>query len=67
MKRADALAHIRIAGYHDDQRARVRLFVENRVSKAAADEAWRSGIAARNAGVKCSCYQCNHAPGGAAK
>ncbi|RVT96286.1 hypothetical protein EOD42_14340 [Rhodovarius crocodyli] len=43
MKRADALNAIRAAGAQGDQQAFMRLYVENRVSKSAADAAWREG------------------------
>lgn len=59
MKRKDALAHIRIAGYHNDQRTALRIYVEHRsVSKTAHDEAWLAGIKAKNAGMPCGCIHC---------
>ena len=58
MKRTAALGWIRIAGYHGDKASFTRLYIENRVSRAAADAAWRSGANARNAGVPCNCSEC---------
>jgi hypothetical protein len=58
MKRADVLAHIRIAGYHDDQATRVRLMVESRVSRRAADDAWSIGRVQRRLGIPCGCIHC---------
>lgn len=58
MKRKDALAWIRIAGYHNDVGSFVRLYVENRVSRAAADEAWAVGKRQKANGVLCSCQAC---------
>lgn len=58
MKRDDALAYIRIAGYHDDARQFTRLYVENRISITAAREAYRTGQNQRAAGVPCTCNQC---------
>lgn len=58
MKRADALAHLRIAGYHNDSRAFVRLYVENRISRKAADEAYRTGKRQRAGGMPCHCHEC---------
>ncbi len=58
MKRADVLSLIRVAGYHNDQRSRVRLLVENRVSREAADKAWLTGIEQKQNGMKCSCPDC---------
>lgn len=59
MKRADAIAYIRIAGYHGDRGSFTRLYVENRVSYAAAKDAYRAGEAAKARGVPCSCRDCN--------
>lgn len=58
MKRADALTHIRIAGFHGDKKAFTRLYVENRVSYPAAQEAYRQGIRQKEAGVRCDCFEC---------
>lgn len=41
MSRADALVACRIAGYHDDQRAFVRAYTENRISMQAARAEFR--------------------------
>jgi len=62
MKRADALAHMRIAGYHNDQKTMMRLFCEHRISKPVADEAYRTGMKQKLAGVKCHCHECTKAP-----
>ena len=62
MKRDDALAWIRIAGYHNDQKSFVRLYVENRVSRKAADEAWAKGVKAKEGGMGCACHQCKNQP-----
>ena len=61
MKRADAIAYMRIAGYHSDTKTHMRLFCENRISKAVADVAYRKGLAQKLAGVKCHCNQCSGA------
>lgn len=58
MKRKDALGWIRMAGYHGDSHAFVRLYVENRVSYAAANAEWRRGEQMKKAGVKCDCWKC---------
>jgi len=57
-KREYALASMRIAGYHEDQRARVRLLVEHRISRAKFDEAWVAGIKQRKGGMVCNCIYC---------
>ncbi len=62
MKRTDALAWIRIAGYHNDQKSFVRLYVENRVSRKSADEAWAKGVKAKESGMGCACHQCKNQP-----
>lgn len=59
MKRAHAIDYLRIAGYHADRAAFTRLYVENRVSYSAATEAYRAGQKARDAGVRCTCRDCN--------
>lgn len=61
MKRADAIAWIRIAGYHDDRAAFTRLYVENRVSYKAAQAAYANGRAQRAAGIGCTCHDCKEA------
>jgi len=58
MKRSDVLAHLRIAGYHDDTRSFVRLYTENRVSLAVANAEWRRGGKMKAAGVPCTCREC---------
>jgi len=58
MKRADAIAWIRIAGYHNDSKAFTRLLIENRVSREAANTAWSSGIKAKAGGMGCTCHHC---------
>jgi hypothetical protein len=61
MKRADAIALIRLAGYHQDSCTALRIYIENRINFATYKQAWREGNAARESGVKCSCYKCNSA------
>jgi len=58
LKRRDALVLLRSAGYHSDVRSFTRLYVENRVSRPAADTEWRRGAAMRAAGVCCTCTTC---------
>jgi hypothetical protein len=58
MKREVLTTLIRTAGYHEDRASFTRLYVENRISKQAADEAYRSGRQARAAGVRCDCHEC---------
>jgi len=59
MKRADAIQHLRYAGYHGDRAAFTRLCVEARISYQAAKKAYGEGQAARSRGVKCTCRDCN--------
>lgn len=61
MKRADVLRLLSFAGYHDDTAAFVRLCVEHRVSRAAAQEAYNGGRRARMRGVACGCRECKAA------
>lgn len=58
MKRADALFAIRYAGYHGDQRAFMRLHVENRISFKAAKDEFDLGARQRRDGVRCTCPKC---------
>lgn len=58
MKREHLTSLLRVAGYHGDHAAFTRLYIENRISKRAADEAFRSGERALAAGVKCTCRTC---------
>lgn len=58
MKRADAIAYLRVAGYHEDSGEFVRLYVENRISHASAKQAFNEGRAMRVNGVKCTCREC---------
>ena len=60
-KRETALALMRVAGYHDDQKARVRLIVENKISRVAFYVAWSEGRRAKAAGVPCECFECKQA------
>ena len=43
MTRKQALAAMESAGAADDRQAFTRLYVENRISLAVANEAWRRG------------------------
>lgn len=58
MTRQHALQFMRIAGYHADTKSFTRLFVENRVSKSASNEAWLAGVSAKKSGMKCTCLDC---------
>lgn len=58
-KRDRALAAIRTAAYHGDHRTALQVYVSNRVSRAAYNEAWAAGRRAKERGVRCSCPTCN--------
>jgi hypothetical protein len=58
MKRSQALAWMRVAGYHADRWAFTRLLVEERVSRAAGEAAWKQGTEAKRNGVACKCRRC---------
>lgn len=58
MKRGVAIDLLRVAGYHNDQRAFVRLYVENRISRKVAAEEFNRGYALRRSGVDCGCFEC---------
>lgn len=59
MSRAQVLAAMRVAGYHNDTRSFCRLYTENRISRAAADKEWQAGVSQKKGGMKCSCPSCN--------
>jgi hypothetical protein len=61
-ERQHILENIKVAGYHNDHQAFLRLYTENRISYTAAQSARYAGIRARQQGMKCSCYACNHRP-----
>ena len=58
MKREDAIAHIKYAGYHDDMEKGVRLYSENKVSYPVFVGAFNEGRKAQERGVKCTCPEC---------
>lgn len=45
--RKQVLTGIRVAGYRNDDLGAIRLYVENRVSYKAYQDAWRKGVAQR--------------------
>lgn len=45
-KRELALGHMRVAGHENDRKAWMRLYAENKISLAVAEDAWRNGRAA---------------------
>jgi hypothetical protein len=57
-KRTILIAQIKAAGYHNDQRKGMTLYVENRISYENYIQAYREGIRLRVAGVKCTCIFC---------
>lgn len=57
--RDSLLGYFRLDGYHNDSSAFTRRLIENRVSRQAADKAWREGAAQKRAGMRCSCLDCN--------
>lgn len=58
LTRATALRLAKVAGYHGDRREWTRLLIEARVSRPSLAEAFRSGAAAKSAGVGCTCGDC---------
>lgn len=53
-----AIESVKVAAYHNDRRAAMRLFVETRISWATYCEAWEKGQLAKRAGVACTCPDC---------
>lgn len=58
MKREYLLAYLRVAGYHEDRATFTRLYIENRISRPAAEDAFRAGRQAKVRGVRCDCHEC---------
>ena len=58
MKREQAIDLLRFAGYHGDRTSFTRLYIENRVSYAAAKQAYSQGEAAKSRGLGCGCNDC---------
>ncbi|MEQ1545996.1 hypothetical protein [Methyloglobulus sp.] len=58
-KRESTKTYLQVAGYHNDTKAFMRLYCENRISKAEADKQFNIGQKKRENGVKCSCIDCN--------
>lgn len=57
-KRNTILGLMKFAGYHLDRATFTQLLIENRISRAAADEAFRAGIRAKQNGMRCGCSDC---------
>jgi len=60
MNRKMAFEYIKISGYHGNSDW-VRIYSENRISRARADEAYRVGQKAKINGQKCNCWECKEA------
>jgi hypothetical protein len=58
MKRKEALAHIKFAGYHEDLKAAMRIYTENRISYAAYSDAYAAGKQFKAKGMPCGCSDC---------
>lgn len=58
MTRNAVLTHIRVAGYHGDDREAVRIYSENRISLAAYSTAILQGKSMRRNGIACTCMKC---------
>lgn len=58
MDRKQALAAIKFAAYHNDSREALRVYVENRISRAAYEKAWAAGVELKKGGMRCTCYRC---------
>jgi len=55
MSRQLLLASLRVAGYHQDQKAFVRLYTENRIDIRKAKKEYATGYKQKQSGVKCAC------------
>ncbi|AIG04669.1 hypothetical protein HZ99_21700 [Pseudomonas fluorescens] len=59
MTRKDAIALIKLAGYHGDTKTALRIYTENRVSYTAYSEAYARGAQLKQEGMACTCFECN--------
>ncbi len=50
-KRQTILEHIKVAGYNNDHKTAIRLYVENRISYQAYQKAFRLGMELKAKGV----------------
>jgi len=57
-KRDSALKWIRVASYHGDDTSATRLYLENRISRAAFNRAMNEGRKLKEEGAPCSCSRC---------
>ncbi len=58
LTRKEAINLIQFAGYHNDPAASTRLYIENRISQAAAQRAFATGAQKRKQGMPCGCHDC---------
>jgi hypothetical protein len=61
LTRGFLLELLKVAGYHFDTAAFTRLYIENRISREAANTAYMLGVRMKWAGVPCSCVDCRKA------
>lgn len=58
MKRKDAIAHIKVAGYHGDTKTAMRIYTEHRISFKTYTEAFARGRELKAEGMPCTCTDC---------
>lgn len=58
MKRKDAIAHIKVAGYHGDTKTAMRIYTEHRISFQTYTEAFARGRELKAEGMPCTCTNC---------
>jgi hypothetical protein len=58
MTRKVALDLVYVAAYHDDKARMTRLLIENKISRAAFNEAVANGRKAKASGMRCNCTDC---------
>jgi hypothetical protein len=61
VKRKDAILAMIFAGYHADSATWTRVWLNHRISRTVANEAWAKGAAAKARGVPCGCRECKPA------
>jgi hypothetical protein len=59
MNRKDAIRLLRYAGYHQDSKRFVSVYIENHISYTNAIKEYREGYQSRINGMKCNCQDCN--------
>lgn len=56
--KAQVLAALRVAGYHEDKKAFTRLYVEKKIGMYDALYQYEAGKRMKAQGIQCTCKEC---------